>query len=158
MISPHEMPFEFNCRHAVKIKVHSVWFTKSIYRVCKQIQLTNIIFVFRVSAVHHFQQLYLDLRLIEERFLVLDDLNGNVHLVFVIEGLHHLTETSFACILNESNTEWIGVCSVLVTSESNITDQRINFVAIQKLFTVLDDVVVVVIVVAIVVQFALLFV
>lgn len=39
-----------------------------------------------------------------------------------------------------------------------ITDQRIDFVSIQKLFAILDYVVVVVVVVAIVVQFALFFV
>lgn len=59
--------------------------------------LTDIIFVLSIRSVHHLQKFDFDLRLIQERLLILDDLYRNVTLLLVIECLHHLSKTSLAC-------------------------------------------------------------
>lgn len=40
--------------------------------------------------IHELQQTQLNLSLIQEGFLVLDDLDGNPLLLMVVVGLHHL--------------------------------------------------------------------
>ncbi|RUS72588.1 hypothetical protein EGW08_019651, partial [Elysia chlorotica] len=55
--------------------------------------LTYIILVLPVVGVHQLQQLDLDLRLVQEWFLVLDDLDGHMLLVSVVKRLHDLPHT-----------------------------------------------------------------
>ena len=42
--------------------------------------------------VHELEESHFDLCLVEERFLVLDDLNGDLFLVHTVVGLHHLAD------------------------------------------------------------------
>lgn len=90
--------------------------------------LTYIIFIFDVRPIHHLQEFNLDLRLIKERLLVLDDLDGDVALFGVIECLDDLPERSFAY-------------------------QRVDFVSFQELFTIFDDVIVIIVIIAFVIDF-----
>lgn len=94
---------------------------------------TNVVFIFRVSFVHHFEEFDFNLRLVEERFLVLDYLDGHVALFFVIVSFDYLAERSFA-------------------------NERVDFVPVKEAFTMPYNVVVVVIIVAVVVQLAFLLV
>lgn len=94
------------------------------------LQLTYIILIFSVSPVHHFEQLHLNLGLIEEGFLVLYYLDGDMALFFMVERLHHLTKWTFSY-------------------------EGIYFVSIEELFTVLYDVIMVIVIIAIVVQLPL---
>lgn len=57
---------------------------------------TDVIFIFCVRSVHHFEQLDLDLGLVEEWLLVFDNLNGYIALLHVVVGLHHLPKRPFA--------------------------------------------------------------
>ena len=41
-------------------------------------------------VVHQFKQSHLDLSLVEEWLLVLDDLDGNMFLIYTVVCLHHL--------------------------------------------------------------------
>lgn len=93
--------------------------------------LTYVILIFDVGPVHHLQQLDLDLCLVQERLLVLDDLDGNVALFVVIERLHHLTKRA-------------------------LPYQRVYLVSVQELFTIFYDVIVVVVVVTVVIQLSFL--
>lgn len=97
------------------------------------LQLDNIVFVLRVRSVHHFQQVHLDLCLTQEGSLVFDDFDRHLALLLVIVRLDHLSEAAFA-------------------------DEGVDFVAIEKLLAIFDDVVVVLIVVTVVVQLPLLLV
>lgn len=97
------------------------------------LKLTYIILILGVGPVHHLEQFHLNLGLIEEGLLVLDDFDGNVALFFVVERLYHLTERAF-------------------------TDERIDFVSIEELFTILYDIVMVIVIITIVVQLPLLLV
>ena len=51
---------------------------------------TDVVFAVSIVSVHQLQQLNLNLCLVVERLLVLDDLDGNVLLVYQVIGLHHL--------------------------------------------------------------------
>lgn len=108
-----------------------------ICRLCTLITwwkiLTYIILILYICSVHHLQQLDLDLGLIEEGFLVLDDFDGDMALLRVIECFHHLPKGTFA-------------------------DEGVYLVSLQEFLSVLHYVVMVVIVKAIVVDFALLLV
>jgi len=57
---------------------------------------TNVVLVIRVVSVHHLEQLDLDLGLVEERLLVLDDLDRNILLVDCIKRLHNLLAQTYA--------------------------------------------------------------
>lgn len=122
VVPPHEVSFQFHWKRE-----------ESGASARSGPRLTYVILVLRVGPVHHLEELDLDLGLVEEGLLVLDDLDGDVALLFVVEGLHHLTERS-------------------------LPYERIDFVSIEELFTVLYDVVVVIVVVTIVVQLPLLLV
>ena len=63
----------------------------------------------------------------QERLLVLDDLDGDVAVFVGIEGLHHLPERA-------------------------LPDQRVDLVTVQELLPVLDDVIVVLVIEAVVVN------
>lgn len=97
------------------------------------LQLDDVVFVLRVRPVHHLQQVDLDLCLTQEGSLVLDDLDRHLALLFVVVRLDHLAEAAFA-------------------------DEGVDFVAVEKLLAVFNDVVVVLIVVTVVVQLPLLLV
>ncbi len=58
--------------------------------------LTNIIFIFSIRTIHHFQQFHFNLCLIQEGFFVFDNFYSNMTLLLMIERLHHLSKTSFA--------------------------------------------------------------
>ena len=70
---------------------------------------TYIILVFGVMPVHEFQELDLDLRLVEEGFLVFDDLDGHLLLVPMVIGLHHLKHNTqcqqFSLKILNTNTD-----------------------------------------------------
>lgn len=92
------------------------------------------------------------MRLVQEWLLVLDDLDRHVALILVVEGLHHLSEAALACkVEKDEQMKEDSVSSVL-------TYERVNFVAVEKLFTILNDVVVVFVIVAVVVELSLLLV
>ena len=54
---------------------------------------TYVVLGLDVMLVHELEQPHFDLCLVEERFLVLDDLYGDLFLVHTVVRLHHLTET-----------------------------------------------------------------
>lgn len=47
-------------------------------------------------VVHGFEQFHFDLRLIEKRLLILDDLDCYVTLINLVKRLDHLAERAFA--------------------------------------------------------------
>jgi hypothetical protein len=79
MIAPHEMTFKFHCKEKQDTVKENQGTRVSL---C---QLTDIVFVLSVGAVHHLQQLHLDLRLVQEWLFILDDLDSNVALLLVVE-------------------------------------------------------------------------
>lgn len=97
------------------------------------LQPNDVVFVFRVRPVHHLQQIHFDLCLTQEGSLVFDDFDRHLALLLVVVGFHHLAEAA-------------------------LTDKRVDFVSIEKLLAIFDDVVMVLVVVAIVVQLSLLLV
>ena len=54
------------------------------------LEFDDVELVSGVRPVHQLQQPDLDLSLVEERLLVLDDLDGHVARLFVVVGLYHL--------------------------------------------------------------------
>lgn len=53
-------------------------------------KFTYVIFVIRISFVHHLEQLDFNLRLIQEGLLVLDDLDGDMAQLFVVVCFNNL--------------------------------------------------------------------
>lgn len=90
------------------------------------LQPNDVVFVFRIRPVHHLQQIHFDLCLTQEGSLVFDDFYRHLALFLVVVGFNHLAEAA-------------------------LTYKRVDFVAIEKLLAIFNDVVMVLVVVAIVV-------
>ena len=75
-----------------------------------------MIFVLTVRPVHHLQQLVFYLSLLQERFLVLDDLDGHMAALHLVFSLHYLPKTALP---NES-VNFIPEISVRVNEGKNL--------------------------------------
>ena len=71
------------------------------------LELDHVVLVFPVSPVHRLQEADLDLGLVQEGLLVLDDLDGDVAALLVVERLNHLAERALAWIRNELKTVYL---------------------------------------------------
>ena len=96
-----------------------------MHEMAFEFDYVGVVLVFLL--IHELEKTNFDLSLLQEWTLVFDDFNGNVFLLFGIECLHHLAERTFA-------------------------NERIDFVAIEKLLATLDYVIKVLIVVAVIVE------
>jgi hypothetical protein len=64
------------------------------------LEFDDVELVAGVRPIHQLQQPDLDLSLVEERLLVLDDLDGHVASLFVVVSFHHLkSDESFFIII-----------------------------------------------------------
>ena len=56
------------------------------------LELDHVVLVIGVGPVHQFKEPHLNLSLHQKGFLVFDDFDGDVGLIFVIEGFDNLSE------------------------------------------------------------------
>ena len=63
-------------------------FIHEIYRAAET--LTNVVFTVHIMFIHEVKQPDLYLCLVQERFLVLDDLDGDILLLLMVVGLGNL--------------------------------------------------------------------